>query len=118
MAKYFMFWATYNEDNHGEMVTLDIEGYISSKFFSSEEEMERFLEGYYDPSVVFTEVSREEANLTDDEVKALNGEGFDPEWFKGRTSLFEWVKEIWPDGYKEEYFSGRQPRVAQFVSWT
>ena len=42
MTKYFKFWATYTEENHGDVVTDNVEGYISSKFFSSEEEMERY----------------------------------------------------------------------------
>jgi len=111
-----MFWATYTENSKGEEITLDVEGYISSKFFSCEEEMKKFLEGYYNPSINVTEVLREEMNLTDNEVKALNGEGFDTKWFKGRTSLFEWVKSTWSDGYKDEYSSGRQPIIAKFVS--
>jgi hypothetical protein len=113
--KYYNFWADYTENVllNNELTTIqtEVDGYISDAAFSPEIEMEECLENYYNPSVVFTDISLQELEyfLTTDEIAILSLEK------NGRTSLYEWVKETHPDGYVNQYMSGRQPKVQDYI---
>lgn len=116
MAKYFYFHASYSvADTICKTLQIEVEGYISSEMFTSYESMIAFLKGYYHPSIHVVEEENIEEHLTEREIKSLSGEGFDSEWMKGRASLYEWIEETAPDGYKNTYFSGRQPVVERYL---
>lgn len=86
-----------------------VEGYISDANFLSETEMEHFLEVYYGPEVIFTEVDDPASVLTEEEVSSLYEKKGD------RISLFEWGRDVYPDGQEVTWQSGRQPKKWDYL---
>ncbi len=121
MIKFFEFNAEYDEEviinKKRETIHTSVSGYISNFFFSSSEEMKKFLGKYYDFSLSIREINISELkkNLTENEISSLLG-GLNYSLLeKGRTSLLEWVTETHSDGYQNFHPSDRQPVIKKYL---